>query len=44
MAVGCGIDKNAYAFEYGRDFKKRPILGCGIVFSPTNAQFIPMKL
>lgn len=44
MAVGCGIDKNAYAFEYGRDFKKRPILGCGIVYSKTNAQFVPMNL
>jgi len=44
MSVGCGIDKNAYAFSYGRDFKKRPIIGCGVVFSNTDAQFIPMPL
>lgn len=44
MAVGCGIDKDAYTFSYGRDFKKRPIIGCGVVFSKTNAQFVPMEL
>jgi predicted phosphodiesterase len=44
MAVGCGIDKSAYAFAYGRDLKKKPILGCGIVFSDTNAQYVPMNL
>lgn len=44
MSVGRGIDKDAYAFAYGRDFKKRPIIGCGVVFSATNAMFIPMDL
>ena len=44
MNVGCGINKSKYAFSYGRDFKKKPILGCGVVFSPVNAQFIPMDL
>jgi predicted phosphodiesterase len=31
MNVGCGIDRHALAFEYGRDFKKKPVLSCGIV-------------
>lgn len=44
MNVGCGIDRDKYAFAYGKDFAKKPILGCGIVFDDKNAQFIPMKL
>jgi len=47
MNVGCGIDKKAYSFDYGRDFNKKPILGCGVVdYTPkgTNAQFIPMYM
>lgn len=31
MNVGCGIDIDAYAFEYAKDFPKRPVLACGIV-------------
>lgn len=31
MNVGCGIDKKKYAFNYGKDFKRKPALGCGIV-------------
>ena len=31
MAVGCGIDRKTYAFEYGRDFTKKPVISCGIV-------------
>lgn len=31
MSVGCLIDRKTYAFEYGRDFKKKPILAVGIV-------------
>jgi predicted phosphodiesterase len=30
-AVGCGIDRHSYAFEYGRAFKKKPILGCAVI-------------
>lgn len=47
MGVGCGIDHKAYAFEYGRDFKSKPILGCGVVSytrNGTNATFYPMNL
>lgn len=41
--VGCLIDNSAYAFAYGKKFKAKPILGCGIIKDgiPT---FIPMLL
>jgi len=31
MNVGCGIDRHLYAFSYGKDFPRKPILGCGVV-------------
>lgn len=31
MQVGCGIDNTAYAFEYGSNFAKKPIISCGVV-------------
>lgn len=43
LNVGCGIDNESYAFAYGKDFVKKPILGCGIVVDSTEAYFIPMK-
>ena len=42
MNVGCLIDNDAYAFAYGKDFPNKPTLGCGIVHSPTHAEFVPM--
>lgn len=42
MNVGCGIDVRAYAFEYGRAFAVRPVLGCGIVADGEFAVFVPM--
>jgi len=44
MSVGCGIDVDAYAFAYGKYFENRPILGCGIVRSSQDAQFVPMDM
>lgn len=46
MCVGCGIDRKKYAFAYGKDFRRKPILGCGVVSATrrgVNAQFIPMN-
>jgi len=31
MSVGCGVDNNSMAFAYGRKFKNKPVLGCGVV-------------
>ena len=45
MNVGSGIDRRAYAFDYGRDFKKKPIIGVGVVTDKGKfAQFFPMDL
>lgn len=45
MCVGCGLDIKRYAFSYGKDFKRRPILGIGVVTdSGRFAQFMPMDL
>lgn len=44
MVVGCGIDRTLRLFWYGRDFKRKPILGCGVVKDGKYAQFIPMNI
>lgn len=44
LNVGCGIDINAYAMNYGRDFAVRPTLGCGVVLNGRQAFFVPMDL
>ena len=45
MCVGCGIDRKSYAFAYGKDFKRRPILGCGVVLNNGQDAFpIAMKM
>lgn len=31
MAVGCGINRRTYAFAYGREMPKKPVLSCGVV-------------
>jgi predicted phosphodiesterase len=42
LNVGCGIDVEKYAFEYAKDYKWKPTLGCGIVMDGKQALFIPM--
>ena len=42
--AGCGIDTKAYAFEYGKEFKDKPTIGCVVVFSPSFAIFVPMAI
>lgn len=44
LSTGCGIDIDAYAFVYGKYMENRPILGCAVVFSATEAMFVPMDL
>jgi hypothetical protein len=31
MQIGCGIDRHAYSFHYGRDFPKKPVIGSGVI-------------
>jgi predicted phosphodiesterase len=45
MNVGCGIDTDAYAMAYGKQFPKKPTLGCGVVLDGGKiAIFVPMDL
>ena len=47
MNVGSGIDRKKYAFAYGKDFRRKPLLGCGLVSVTkrgVNATFIPMEM
>lgn len=45
MSVGCGIHKSSYAFAYGKDFKSKPILSCGVVLeNGKNVQVVPMEM
>lgn len=41
--LGCLIDRHAYAFSYGANYKDKPILGCGIVADGLPL-YIPMIL
>jgi hypothetical protein len=31
LQVGCGVSRKAYAFDYGKDCTKKPIIGSGLV-------------
>jgi predicted phosphodiesterase len=45
MNVGSGIDRHKIAFEYGRDFNKKPIVSVGVVTDRGRfAQVFPMPL
>ena len=45
MSVSCGIERRTYAFNYGRDFRRKPILGCGVVTDKGRfCQWFPMSL
>jgi hypothetical protein len=41
--VGCLIDKEQYAFQYGKKYKQKPVLGCGILIRGVP-MFIPLML
>lgn len=44
LNVGCGIDCSHYAFNYGKHFATRPVLGCGIVLDGVWPYFEPMPI
>ena len=44
MCVGCGVDHRKLAMEYGVVYKRKPILGCGIVRDGVEAYAIPWNL
>jgi len=43
MCVGCGIDRMQYAFWYGKDFQRKPIIATGVVLDGRLPIVIPMK-
>lgn len=44
MNVGCGIDHAKYAFAYGKENTRKPVLGCGVVINGKLPINIPMNL
>jgi len=45
MQVGSGINRRAYAFNYGRDFQDKPIVSVGVVIENGRVPFVePMPL
>jgi predicted phosphodiesterase len=45
MAVGCGVDNDSMAFAYGKNFKNKPVVGCGIVMNNGKLPIcVPMDL
>jgi hypothetical protein len=45
VACGCGIDRHSYAMDYGRDFVKKPAIGCAVVTDRGSlCQVFPMSL
>lgn len=42
MNVGCGIDEEKYAFEYGRCFKNKAVISCGVVLDGEQAFVVKM--
>jgi len=32
MAVGCGVNAKHMAFAYGKNFLRKPVIACGIVY------------
>jgi hypothetical protein len=44
MIVGCLIDKDSIAFNYGKNFSKKPILGVGFIDKSGDPFLIRMRL
>lgn len=43
LNVGCLVDNTSIGTRYGAYLKKKGVLGCGVVFSKSNAIFVPME-
>lgn len=44
MSTGCGINLKSYAFRYGIQNRRKPIISCGVVIDGRYAFVIPMEL
>lgn len=43
LNTGCLCDNTALAMRYAAYAKKKGVLGCGVVYSPSHAIFVPMR-
>lgn len=43
MSVGCGIDHEKYAFAYGKQNTRKPVIACGVIVDGSLPINIPMK-
>lgn len=43
VSVGCGIDHKAYAFAYGRENTRKPVLACSVVLDGRIPINLPME-
>jgi metallophosphoesterase superfamily enzyme len=43
MNVGCLMNEASYAARYGAYNKFKGVKGCGVVYGPEQAEFVPMK-
>lgn len=44
MSVGCGIDHDKYAFAYGKENTRKPVLSCGVVLNGQLPINVPMNI
>ena len=44
LQVGCGVDHDHPAMNYGRVYAAKPIVGAGVIYDSTHAMFSPMPL
>lgn len=44
MNVGSGIHSKSLAFAYGKDFKHKPIVSCGVVYHGEDPRLFRMRL
>jgi predicted phosphodiesterase len=43
VSVGCGIDHSSYAFAYGRENTRKPVVSCAVVLDGKTPINIPMN-
>ena len=44
LSVGCGLDVDSLAMNYGKKFNQKPLVGCGVVIDGFHAVWEPMRL
>jgi len=43
MNVGCLVDSSSLAMRYGKYTTRKGVLGCGVVYNGSHAEFIPIQ-